>query len=120
MGKSLKNSVSPDEIYASYSADTLRLYEMAMGPLDGDRPAYERAQSLWSRASNRPPEGLLHLWEALADRYKDRPEVAGYNPINEPSDRTAAVLPAFYTRLRPTPRPPRTLCARSRRIPPPS
>jgi leucyl-tRNA synthetase len=38
MGKSLKNSVSPDEIYATYSADTLRLYEMAMGPLDGDRP----------------------------------------------------------------------------------
>jgi leucyl-tRNA synthetase len=38
MGKSLKNGVSPDEIYASYGADTLRLYEMAMGPLDGDRP----------------------------------------------------------------------------------
>ena len=38
MGKSLKNSVSPDDIYASYGADTLRLYEMAMGPLDADRP----------------------------------------------------------------------------------
>ena len=38
MGKSLKNSVSPDEIYATYSADTLRLYEMAMDPLDADRP----------------------------------------------------------------------------------
>jgi leucyl-tRNA synthetase len=38
MGKSLKNGVSPDEIYESYGADTLRLYEMAMGPLDGDRP----------------------------------------------------------------------------------
>ena len=38
MGKSLKNSVSPDEIYATYGADTLRLYEMAMGPLDADRP----------------------------------------------------------------------------------
>ena len=38
MGKSLKNGVSPDEIYDSYGADTLRLYEMAMGPLDGDRP----------------------------------------------------------------------------------
>jgi len=37
MGKSLKNSVSPDHIYASYGADTLRLYEMAMGPLDADR-----------------------------------------------------------------------------------
>ncbi len=38
MGKSLKNGTSPDDIYASYGADTLRLYEMAMGPLDGDRP----------------------------------------------------------------------------------
>ncbi len=38
MGKSLKNGISPDDIYASHGADTLRLYEMAMGPLDGDRP----------------------------------------------------------------------------------
>ncbi len=38
MGKSLKNGVSPDDIYDAYGADTLRLYEMAMGPLDGDRP----------------------------------------------------------------------------------
>jgi leucyl-tRNA synthetase len=38
MGKSLKNGISPDEIYTSYGADTLRLYEMAMGPLDADRP----------------------------------------------------------------------------------
>jgi leucyl-tRNA synthetase len=38
MGKSKKNAISPDEIYAAYGADTLRLYEMAMGPLDTDRP----------------------------------------------------------------------------------
>jgi leucyl-tRNA synthetase len=38
MGKSLKNGVSPDDVYAAYGADTLRLYEMAMGPLDADRP----------------------------------------------------------------------------------
>jgi leucyl-tRNA synthetase len=38
MGKSLKNGISPDDIYDAYGADTLRLYEMAMGPLDGDRP----------------------------------------------------------------------------------
>jgi leucyl-tRNA synthetase len=38
MGKSLKNGISPDEIYTAYGADTLRLYEMAMGPLDADRP----------------------------------------------------------------------------------
>ena len=38
MGKSLKNSVTPDEMYDQYGADTLRLYEMFMGPLDQDRP----------------------------------------------------------------------------------
>jgi len=38
MGKSLKNGVSPDDIADAYGADTLRVYEMAMGPLDGDRP----------------------------------------------------------------------------------
>ncbi len=55
MGKSLKNSVSPDDIYASYGADTLRLYEMAMGPLGADRPwrtgdivgVYRFLQRLW-------------------------------------------------------------------------
>ncbi|WP_186290560.1 leucine--tRNA ligase [Gordonia zhaorongruii] len=38
MGKSLKNSVTPDDICADYGADTLRVYEMAMGPLDQSRP----------------------------------------------------------------------------------
>ena len=38
MGKSLKNSVSPDEMYEAYGADTLRLYEMATGPMDASRP----------------------------------------------------------------------------------
>ncbi len=38
MGKSLKNAVSPDEMYEQYGADTLRLHEMSMGPLDASRP----------------------------------------------------------------------------------
>ena len=38
MGKSLKNGISPDQIYQQYGADTLRLYEMAMGPLEVDKP----------------------------------------------------------------------------------
>jgi leucyl-tRNA synthetase len=55
MGKSLKNGISPDAMYARYGADTLRLYEMAMGPLDADRPwrtddvvgVYRFLQRLW-------------------------------------------------------------------------
>jgi leucyl-tRNA synthetase len=38
MGKSLKNVVTPDDIYRDYGADTLRLYEMSTGPLDASRP----------------------------------------------------------------------------------
>jgi leucyl-tRNA synthetase len=38
IGKSLKNSVSPDEICDEYGADTLRVYEMSMGPLEASRP----------------------------------------------------------------------------------
>jgi leucyl-tRNA synthetase len=43
IGKSLKNVVSPDEMYAAYGADTFRLYEMSMGPLDLSRPWDTRA-----------------------------------------------------------------------------
>jgi leucyl-tRNA synthetase len=43
MGKSLKNTVAPDAIFAEFGADTLRLYEMAMGPLDVARPWDSRA-----------------------------------------------------------------------------
>ncbi|MBA3523942.1 MAG: leucine--tRNA ligase [Geodermatophilaceae bacterium] len=43
MGKSLKNSVTPDDMYAEYGADTLRLYEMFTGPMDQSRPWETRA-----------------------------------------------------------------------------
>ncbi|MFI7611236.1 glycoside hydrolase family 5 protein [Nonomuraea terrae] len=42
---------------------------------------------------------VVHLWEAIADRYRDRPEVAGYNPVNEPADSSGAVIGPFYERL---------------------
>ncbi|MDO5764007.1 MAG: class I tRNA ligase family protein, partial [Bifidobacteriaceae bacterium] len=38
MGKSLKNIITPDDMYANYGADTFRLYEMGMGPLAESRP----------------------------------------------------------------------------------
>ena len=38
MGKSLKNIITPDDMYRDYGADTFRLYEMSMGPLDESRP----------------------------------------------------------------------------------
>ena len=55
IGKSLKNSISPDEICENYGADTLRVYEMSMGPLEASRPwatkdvvgAYRFLQRVW-------------------------------------------------------------------------
>lgn len=38
MGKSLKNIMTPDDMYEKYGADTFRLYEMSMGPLAESRP----------------------------------------------------------------------------------
>jgi len=58
MGKSLKNVVTPDEMCEEYGADTFRVYEMSMGPLDVSRPWETRAvvgsmrflQRLWRTA----------------------------------------------------------------------
>ena len=38
MSKSLGNVVNPDDVVELYGADSLRLYEMFMGPLDQDKP----------------------------------------------------------------------------------
>ena len=38
MSKALKNVVNPDDIIGQYGADTFRLYEMFMGPLEGSKP----------------------------------------------------------------------------------
>jgi len=57
MGKSLKNAVTPDDVCEKYGADTLRLYEMYMGPLEASKPWNTRdivgmsrfLQSLWQK-----------------------------------------------------------------------
>jgi leucyl-tRNA synthetase len=75
MGKSLKNAVTPDDIYATYGADTLRLYEMAMGPLDADRPwqtddmvgVYRFLQRLWRNIVDEQTGDLLVVDKPLDD-----------------------------------------------------
>jgi hypothetical protein len=42
---------------------------------------------------------VVNLWEAIADRYRDNPWVAGYNPVNEPADAEGATIGPFYRRL---------------------
>jgi leucyl-tRNA synthetase len=43
MSKSLRNVVNPDDVIAEFGADTFRLYEMYMGPLDQSKPWDTRA-----------------------------------------------------------------------------
>ena len=60
MGKSLRNAVTPEEIYDGYGADTLRLYEMSMGPLDADRP--------WDTRSIVGSHRLIQrIWRTIVD-----------------------------------------------------
>ncbi len=62
MGKSLKNSVTPDLLYEEYGADTMRLYEMSMGPLEQSRPWETRAVVGMYRF-------LQRLWRNLLDEH---------------------------------------------------
>ncbi|KAL1968139.1 hypothetical protein VTN77DRAFT_2270 [Rasamsonia byssochlamydoides] len=53
--------------------------------------------SFWDHKDHQ--DRTIWLWEQIAARYKDNPWVAGYNPLNEPSDAKHYRLPAFYQRL---------------------
>ncbi|MFP3991292.1 leucine--tRNA ligase [Streptomyces sp. E11-3] len=77
MGKSLKNAVTPDEICTEYGADTLRLYEMAMGPLDVSRPWDTRAVVGQYRL-------LQRLWRNVVDEATGEVTVADTEP-DEPT-----------------------------------
>jgi endoglucanase len=41
----------------------------------------------------------VHLWAALAERYRDNPAVAGYNIMNEPADPDGTAVKPFYDRV---------------------
>jgi leucyl-tRNA synthetase len=75
MGKSKKNAISPDDIYAAYGADTLRLYEMAMGPLDTNRP--------WRTDDIIGVHRFLQrLWRTVIDEHTGAPQVTD-GPLDE-------------------------------------
>ncbi|WP_165215424.1 class I tRNA ligase family protein [Schaalia sp. ZJ1691] len=68
MGKSLKNIVTPDEMYDAYGADVFRVYEMSMGPLDVSRPWETRAVVGSQRF-------LQRLWRNTVDEETGEPTV---------------------------------------------
>jgi leucyl-tRNA synthetase len=60
MSKSLKNVVNPDDVIDKYGADTLRMYEMFMGPLD--------ASIAWSENGLEGSRKFLdRVWRLLVD-----------------------------------------------------
>ncbi|MEN5072583.1 leucine--tRNA ligase [Isoptericola cucumis] len=97
MGKSLKNVVTPDEMYEQYGADTFRVYEMSMGPLDLSRPWETRAVVGSQRF-------LQRLWRNVVDEETgavtatdDEPEVATLRALH----RTIADVRVEMEHMRP-------------------
>ncbi|OKL50141.1 leucine--tRNA ligase [Boudabousia marimammalium] len=82
MGKSLKNIVTPDYMCDEYGADTFRVYEMSMGPLDMSRP--------WdTRAVVGSQRFLQRLWRNVIDE-----ETGEITVVDEPADRETKRLVA--------------------------
>ena len=79
IGKSLKNVVSPDEMYEAFGADTFRVYEMSMGPLDVSRPWETRAVVGSQRF-------LQRLWRNVVDE-DDGEVVVSDEPADEETRR---------------------------------
>ncbi|MGV9863910.1 leucine--tRNA ligase [Rhodococcus koreensis] len=76
MGKSLKNSVSPDDICEEYGADTLRVYEMSMGPLDTSRP--------WATKDVVGAQRFLQrAWRVVVDEESGAVRVTGDAPTED-------------------------------------
>ena len=73
MGKSLKNSIDPADVCAEYGADTLRLYEMFMGPLEASKP--------WNTRDVPGVHRFLHrVWRMIAGDADNRPLLADDGP----------------------------------------
>jgi leucyl-tRNA synthetase len=74
MSKSRGNVVTPDDIVEDYGADSLRLYEMFLGPLEATKPwsmsgvegVYRFLARVWRLAMDEDQEGQWNLSPALA------------------------------------------------------
>ena len=76
MSKSRGNVVNPDEVVAEYGADSLRLYEMFMGPLEHSKPwsmtgvegVYRFLARVWRLAMSEDQEGNWNLSGDLSEQ----------------------------------------------------
>ncbi len=85
MSKSRGNVVNPDEIVADYGADSLRLYEMFMGPLEQAKP--------WSMAGVNGVRNFLdRVWRMVVDEKNEDFVVNPAITDDEPSDAQLRML----------------------------
>ncbi len=61
-----------------------------------DNPTHVAAFWIYKEFQDR----AVHLWEAIAEHYRNQPWVAGYDLINEPADPSGEKLFPYYKRLR--------------------
>jgi leucyl-tRNA synthetase len=97
IGKSLKNSVSPDEMCDDYGADTLRAYEMSMGPLEASRP--------WATKDVVGAHRFLQrVWRLVVDEQTGDSQVVDNSDLDTDTlrllHRTIAGVSADYAALR--------------------
>jgi len=69
MSKSLKNVVNPDDVVKAFGADSLRLYEMFLGPLDAVKPWVENGVKGVYNFLNR-----VHKFFAVPEHYHQEEE----------------------------------------------
>ena len=90
MGKSLNNIVTPDEMCERYGADTFRMYEMGMGPLDISRP--------WStRDAVGSLRYLQRLWRAVVDEQTGDTVVSDEAPDSDTAKLLARTIDGVRT-----------------------
>jgi len=92
MSKSLGNVINPDDIIKEYGADTLRLYEMFMGPLTDSKPWNTRSvmgvhrflKRVWAQSerplsSDEPNENQLRLLHRTIKKVTQDTESLSFN-----------------------------------------
>ncbi len=85
MSKSRGNVINPDEIVAEYGADSLRLYEMFMGPLEQSKP--------WSMAGvNGVKTFLDRVWRMIIDDKAENIQLSPSICQDEATDEQLRVL----------------------------
>ncbi len=85
MSKSRGNVVNPDQIVRDYGADSLRLYEMFMGPLEATKP--------WSMAGVNGVRNFLdRVWRMIVDERSELPALNEAVQNVEPNDEQNRVL----------------------------